>query len=142
MSPGTDWREAFAGYLRRLRAVLRSHPNVLPAIATRPVTSAHMLATPDTVVARLTTEGFSGADAIDMINCMGTYTIGHALAEVGQPVGGESEDPHSIWSAMSPEEFPHLVAIFSDGYKYSADAQYELGLTAMLDGMAVRLATR
>jgi TetR/AcrR family tetracycline transcriptional repressor len=94
------------------------------------------------LVARLTVEGFSGADAIDMINCMGTYTIGHVLAEVGQPVGGESEDPHSIWSAMSPEEFPHLVAIFSDGYQYSTDAQYELGLTAMLDGLAVRLATR
>jgi hypothetical protein len=120
--------------MRRMRAAIRRHPNALPVLSTRPAYMPSMLHFGDRAVAALERAGFSGATALDLINCLGTFTIGHVLAEVGEPVGGATATPEELAVTLAGGSFPNLVKVFAAGYEYRPDEQYELGLRAMLDG--------
>lgn len=100
-----------------LRAAIRRHPNALPVLSTRPARVPAMLGYGEHALGLLTAAGFTTHQAVDIVNCLGTFTIGHVLAEVGEPVGG---------ATATDEELASLVS----------DAQYELGLRAMRDGFA------
>src|SRR5262249_890038 len=58
------WRDQISTYMRRLRDVLRHHPNVLPAIATRPAYTPSVLALGDRALGVLQEVGFSGRAAL------------------------------------------------------------------------------
>lgn len=79
----------------------------------------------------------STPDALDVINCAATFTIGHVLAEEGEPFGGQETPVEESLATMTPETHPHLTKAFHGGYA-NADRQYELGLRSMLDGFEAR----
>jgi TetR/AcrR family tetracycline transcriptional repressor len=136
-----DWRAQSTVFLHRLRETLLRHPNALPIISTRPAYVAPMMRFAERILTVFDAAGFTGAEAIDMVNCLATFTIGHALAQVGEPVGGDTADAEEVVAMIAGGEYPHLRKVFEDGYAYRLDAQYELGLRAMLDGFeAVRQA--
>lgn len=132
------WRTKVEWFMRQLRAVLRRHPHALSIVSTRPATTPALLAVLDRGLGALTADGLSAQDAIDLINCAATFTIGHVLAEVGEPVGGETAAPEEVVAGLSAETHPHLLKAFTEGYEYRPDDQYELGLRAMLDGFEAR----
>lgn len=134
LDAAAPWREQLATYMRRMRAAIRRHPNALPVLSTRPAYMPSMLHFGDRAVGVLERAGFSGATALDLINCLGTFTVGHVLAEVGEPVGGATATPEELAATLTGGSFPRLAAVFEAGYEYRPDAQYELGLRAMLDG--------
>jgi AcrR family transcriptional regulator len=130
------WQEQVGLLLRRLRAAVRRHPNALPALSTRPAYMPKMLEFGEYALGLLEDAGFTAQLAIDMVNCLGTFTIGHVLAEVGEPVGGATATPAEVAESVAEGPFPHLAKAFADGYEYRPDEQYELGLRALLDGFA------
>ena len=138
--PDRSWRDELGMFMRAMRAVLRRHPNALPVISTRPAYSPTMMRVGEVAMQRLTAAGFSTAEALDVTNCLGVFTIGHALAEVGEPVGGAHATPEDMRARLSATEHPNLIKIFAEGYEYQPDRQYESGLTALLDGFELRLA--
>jgi AcrR family transcriptional regulator len=135
LSPSGDWREYLAGSARRMRDVLRSHPKTLPIIATRPAYAPPILATADRSLRLLQRAGLPPATALDMISCLRAYTVGHVLAERGEPVGGPTIASEDAATAMAA--YPHLTTAIATGYR--PDEQYERGLHALLDGFARQL---
>jgi len=138
MAPEGTWPEMTATFMRRMREVLRRHPHALPIVSTRPATTPALVGVLDRALGRLVAAGLDPADAIDMTNCLATYTVGFTIAEVGEPVGGATADPDAVLAEVDPATVPHLAAAFADGYEYRPDEQFELGLGAMLDGFAAR----
>jgi TetR/AcrR family transcriptional regulator, tetracycline repressor protein len=109
-----DWRGLLGGMAHALRASLLQHPNVVSLFATRPVRVPEALATIGRVVTALQEAGFS-LDAARKANIVvGVFTIGHVLGEVH---GGPSPE-------MGVEDGPGI-------------AEFEFGLTALLEGLAV-----
>ena len=72
------------------------------------------------------------SQAADQLNALVNYTVGHVLAEAGEPVGGEADQmSHQM---VLPASFPHLAAVFNSGWRYDADRQYDDALRAMVYG--------
>jgi hypothetical protein len=88
------------------------------------------------VVARLARAGARPVDALAMMNCLGTFAIGHLLADVGEPLGGPEAPPPDV-TTLIPEAIPTLVAAMADGWKFDADRTYEQGLRAMITGFGL-----
>jgi TetR/AcrR family tetracycline transcriptional repressor len=133
------WREQVTAFLHALRAAVRRHPRALAVLSTRPAYVPAMLGFAEHVIGLLTGAGFTTQQAIDMVNCFGTFTIGHALAEVGEPFGGATATDEELTAMVGA--YPRLAAALA-GYEYRPDEQYELGLQAMLDGFARLLEIR
>jgi AcrR family transcriptional regulator len=133
-----DWRAQLHGFMTRLRAALRRHPNALPVVATRPAYVPALFEFGEHALGAALAAGFDAREVLDMVNCLAMYTIGHALAEVGEPVGGETMTAEDVGAMFTQVAYPNLAKAFADGYDYRPDDQYELGLTAMLDGFAAR----
>ena len=131
------WDAAIATYIRAMRAAMRAHPHALVLIATRPVNTAPVLVLVEVLVARLASAGANPTDALAMVNCFGTYTIGHLLADVGAPVGGP-EGPAPDAANLDTSAIPTLVAAFEAGWVFDADAQFDLGLRAMIAGFGAQ----
>ena len=136
--PGQPWREAMVGYLSAMRAALRRHPGALPAIATRPINAPAVLPLVELLLARLVRAGAAPTAAMDALNCLGVFTIGHALGEVGEPVGGLNAPP-SDPGDLEIEGLATMTAVFTAGYVYDPDREYDLGVRSMLDGIGARL---
>jgi TetR/AcrR family transcriptional regulator, tetracycline repressor protein len=128
------WPEQAAAVMRRFRAALRAHPKAVPIVGTRPAVTPAMLDLLERALHMLTSAGLPDAAAIDLMNCLAAFTIGHVLAEVGEPVGGDEIAPASVYTALSADSHPHLVAAFTGGYGYDPDGQFEHGLTALING--------
>ncbi len=127
------WPQLAAGSMRALRQALRRHPNALPILATRPPAHGTTYGLVERALELLVKAGFTASRALDTITCLSVYTIGHVLAEVGRPVGGETTAT-SLGEGESDTAFPLLAAAFNAGYR--PDEQYELGLKAMLAGLS------
>ncbi|ASR35225.1 hypothetical protein BAY61_09745 [Prauserella marina] len=132
-----SWREQLTGMMRRLRAVLREHPNTVPIVGTRPVHTPRMLAASDAALARLHRAGLPPTHSLLLFHNVRAYTIGHVLAEVGTPVGGPSRAGNDLPSALG-SGYPDLTAAAKGGYH--PDEHYESGLRALLDGYERMLA--
>jgi len=139
--PALPWTEQAAAAMRAFRAALREHPRAVPIVGTRPAVTPSMLDMLDRSLGLLTGAGLGSTEAIDLMNCLAAYTIGHVLAEVGEPVGGEGTPPEAVYAALTPQTHPHLVEAFMNGYGYRPDEQYEAGLTALIAGWSAMAGT-
>ncbi|MEZ5085056.1 MAG: hypothetical protein R2722_01975 [Tessaracoccus sp.] len=50
-----------------------------------------------------------------MLNALVNYTVGHVLAESGDPVDGTTRTTALL---VSPLHFPNLAAVFNSGWQY------------------------
>ncbi len=135
------WKEAMTEYLQAARATLRRHPAALPAMATRPVNTQAVLELIEQPVACMVKAGAKPAAALEAMNVLFAFTIGHALAEVGEPVGGPDNPGFDIES-LDLTALPTLVMAFEGGYAYDPEAHYAVGLEAMLTGLGAHLGLR
>jgi AcrR family transcriptional regulator len=133
-SPAGAWPDQLAAAMRSFRAALRRHPKAIPVVGTRPANTPHVIEITEAGVALLGAVGVPVQDALDVLSCLIVFTIGHALAEVGQPVGGDDTT-----QADREAQVERLSRSVLADYDYRPDAQFELGLRAMLDGLTARL---
>jgi TetR/AcrR family transcriptional regulator, tetracycline repressor protein len=115
------------------RAFIR-HPRVLPLVATRPAATAEMAPLIEGFLRDLDAAGVSDDRALDVIMCITVFVIGHALAQVGEPHGGASEQGH-VALVKAAKRFPRLAAAIAANLEYDPDAQFQLGIVALVDGL-------
>ncbi|MCP2291488.1 TetR/AcrR family transcriptional regulator [Nocardia amikacinitolerans] len=130
-----DWRELLRAYARRLRSTLRRHPNAVPVFATRPVRSPAAIETGNWMIERLQGTGFEPGHARQLTQCLRDYVIGHIL---GQAVAA-MRDGDAIRRGRK-SGVPENVTLVRSGAAAGGD-HFEVGVEAMLDGFARRLAT-
>ncbi len=134
--------------MRGYRDVLRAHPHALPVLSTHPPSTPTMLRQEEAVLAMLCEAGFSAVEAFHVLTNLGAHVVGIVLAEVGVQPGGTPDPTEAEITAqierMSPEQYPTLMAIFSDRAAFDRarefDAAFELGLDLFIAGMTARLA--
>ncbi|MFD2473175.1 TetR/AcrR family transcriptional regulator [Amycolatopsis silviterrae] len=85
LEPQPSWPEAATGFARAYRAMLLSHPNAVPLLATHPVDVGAVTPLLAGVLDRFAADGIAQDTALIALQSIGVYTLGHALAQVGSP---------------------------------------------------------
>jgi AcrR family transcriptional regulator len=122
-----DWRSRLRAYAESLRTTLLAHPALLPVIA-RPAVTPATLDAVEAMLRVLAAAGFSLARALDTLNALTVFVIGHASAEaaigtVGPPAG------------LSPERHPLLVSAVSAGAGSDDHERFRYAVDALLAGL-------
>ncbi|MER7439819.1 TetR/AcrR family transcriptional regulator C-terminal domain-containing protein [Micromonospora avicenniae] len=129
------WMRQFA---HALRAALLAHPGVLPLAATRPVNSPDALRMSERWLAAMRAAGLSLGLAMDVVNVLATFTIGHTLAEVGRTPGHEGSEPNLDQHAdgLDPHEFPNLSEVIRTRAGLDFDQRFGQAVDILLGGYA------
>lgn len=129
---GIAWPEAIRRLAHRLRSVLIEHREMLPVVATRPVASPEALRVLERGLVLLRGQGLGLAEAMDVLNAVSTFVIGHTLAEVGQTPGhqdAESDPPGT-------EGFPNVAEAFATGAGLDFESRFTRTVDMIIDGYA------
>jgi AcrR family transcriptional regulator len=135
--PDDDWRAALRGYAHRLRAALLAHPGVLPLAVSRPASTPASLRIVERVLGALCTAGFPLGAALDLVNALSVFVLGHAAAEVGVPPGAPGGP-----AGLDPAQFPLLTRAVSTGDGVDDATRFAAAVDALLDGFALHQGLR
>jgi TetR/AcrR family tetracycline transcriptional repressor len=133
--PGAGWQSLVWDGCHRMRTVLRRHPHTVPLLGTRPVLTPRMLAFSDRLIGQLVDTGLTAAAALNVLACARAFTIGYLLIEVGVPAGPPIDAAEDAAEVMA--DYPSLATAMAQGY--DPDRQFDLGLRALVDGLAASL---
>lgn len=129
------WRAALAMWARSYRAALAAHPNVVPALAQGTGRRPAQLRIADAVFGGLVDAGWPRREATSIGALMRSLVIGSAL---GSFAGSFPADA-SVYAGV----YPHLdqAHLLAEHQREIDERAFEVGLTAVLDGLELRLAT-
>lgn len=127
-------RDAILAVAHAMRAAFLRHARALPLLATRPAATAGMAPLVERFLILIDAAGVPAARGLDMVTTITVFTIGHALAQAAEPVGGASEGGLSALLA-EPETYPHLARAAEALAGYDPDRQYRQGIVALVDGL-------
>jgi hypothetical protein len=101
--------------------MLLRHPRAVPLLATHPVDQALGLALLRPVLDGFDAAGESREDALTVVQSVGVFVLGHALAQVGAPPGSDASGPLGEAPVSDPDPAYY-------------DAWLDAGLRAMVRG--------
>ena len=128
------WPEAVRTVATRFRDVLLAHPGVLGAVATRPVNSPGAVRILEAGLAVMTSQGVPLALAMDTLNSVMMFVVGHTLAEAGQTPGHEGTEPGP--PAPDPAEYPNFAEAVRTGAGLDFAVRFHRTLDILIDGYA------
>jgi AcrR family transcriptional regulator len=136
--PTGDWAPWMRQFAHGLRRALLAHPGVLPLAGTRPVNSPDALRTTERWLAALRAAGLPPARAMDLVNVIATFTIGHTLAEAGQTPGHEGTEPDLDQQAgdLDPAAFPNLTEVLATRAGLDFESRFTEAVDILLAGYA------
>ncbi|MCX4748101.1 TetR/AcrR family transcriptional regulator C-terminal domain-containing protein [Kitasatospora sp. NBC_01287] len=135
-APGADWTPWARAFATGLRRELLRHPGVLPLVATHPLSSPADLDLLEGWLAALTAAGLPLGRALDLLNTLAVFVVGHALAEVGR-TPGETEDAPDLDSVpLDPARYPLLAQVAATRAGLDFDARFERAVDILLAGYA------
>jgi TetR/AcrR family transcriptional regulator, tetracycline repressor protein len=141
-----SWREVTTDMARALRRAFEAHPNAAMLFATRPARSQRSAEHVDGVLGRLVESGFGLSIAVYLIDTVSAFTVGHCLAAFGQSVASTSRSDSEGVASQSPSSADPGLPCFRQLAKtkgaHDFDAEFVVGLVAILDGFACRYAKR
>ncbi|MEV4438141.1 TetR/AcrR family transcriptional regulator C-terminal domain-containing protein [Streptomyces sp. NPDC049577] len=137
--PGADWREMLRTYADTLRATLLRHPGVLPLATTRTAVTPATLDAVERGLAALTAAGFPLGTAIDALNTLSVFVVGHAAAEAGHAAGNggapASRPGSPAWPAeLDTTRYPLVAEAARTGAGTDDEARFRFGVGALLAG--------
>lgn len=132
--PGPEHLMPVLVLCRALRGTLRSHPAVVPLVATRPVVTPAQLDLVEEMLGRLGARAAGAADAMRLLDCAVAYVVGKVAGEVRMPTGGEPGRPEQVWRSLDAQRRPRLASAMTGGYGWDPDGEFEQGLAALLRG--------
>jgi AcrR family transcriptional regulator len=133
---GTRWQEAVRQMGRVLRATLLAHPGMLTVLATRPVNTPGAFALLESGLAVLRGQGVPLGRAMDIVNTVSTFVIGHTLAEAGRTPGHEGTEPDTAALAPDPADYPNFAEALATGAGLDFEARFGQVLDILIAGFA------
>lgn len=129
----SSWDVALERWARSYLRAFAAHPNLIRLLATTSIRDRSTYAMYDSIVAGLERGGWPEGQVIAVIRTVEAHVLGSALDIVapGDMLDQTSVDPHfsHVRSALDPR----------NATAYGATAAFELGLTALIDGLRLRL---
>lgn len=144
-----DWQAQLRRIAHDLRLLALRHPNVVPLLVTRPLSTPLGLRPLGTlrpleqILSLLIDAGFSPADALHVYRAYYGYLYGHILNELQEFVVDPDENEALLrlgLHRLPPKEFPRLRALGPVLVDYDGMAELDEGITILLSGLAARLA--
>ncbi|MEH3090407.1 MAG: TetR/AcrR family transcriptional regulator [Microbacterium arborescens] len=139
-----DWRQYATSLMNGIRSSLERHPNVIPVVATHPITSAPALAWADRALGRIIDAGAPVTAGLgDLVNTLVMLTVASALGEYSPPAGSDAEtgssrrsSPRSAEPSTAPggPALPNLARLAEAGWRPDPRRQFERALDAVLAG--------
>lgn len=126
------WRARAEAAARGLREALRRHPRLALLFASRPAVAPASLALFDAVLGVLEEAGLSRGDALRGVHALLAYVVGSCLWH-----GAIDRGPTAEAVAGHPRVAAAFSLLLEEGW--DQDAEFELGLAALLDGLAARV---
>jgi AcrR family transcriptional regulator len=134
---GDDWRGACFRFATALRDVAVAQPATFALLGLQPFDSPSSLRPVERLLGVLVSAGFGPATALAIYRATVSYARGYALAEsTGFTVDAARTEGRRRLAALPPAEFPILAGKARELAELDADAAYELGLRALLGGLA------
>ena len=133
---GTEWREACRSFGTALRDLAVARPATFQLLGLQPLDTPTSLRAVERLVHVLVTAGFSPARALGVYRATVSYARGYGLAEAtGFTVDAAKAQGRRRLAGLSKAEFPILAGRAPELAELDADTGFELGLSALLDGL-------
>ncbi|MFF5792385.1 TetR/AcrR family transcriptional regulator [Paeniglutamicibacter sp. NPDC012692] len=127
------WRDALLAWAREYLKAFARHPKIIAVMATTAISDPATLAAYEQVVASLARGGWRRGEAVAVMRAVEAYVLGSALDIVA---------PDTLLNRDSiPAELTELRENLDprDAESWSAQAAFELGIHALLDGLVSTL---
>jgi AcrR family transcriptional regulator len=138
LADGLSWDRTLRRYAETLHATLLGHPGVLPLFFTRPAVTPQTLRAVENGLRALTGAGFPLVRALDMINILSIFVVGHAMAEAGTAELNRRGDPGSAHALaqLDASDLPLVTEAARLTEGVDGGSRFLLGLDALLYGFA------
>jgi AcrR family transcriptional regulator len=135
--PGGDWREACRGFATALRDLAVARPATFQLLGLQPFDTPTSLRPVEELLQVLVAAGFTPGTALGVYRAIVSYARGYALAEAtGFTVDAAHPAGRRRLRALPSGAFPVLAGRAKELAELDADTGYELGLNALLAGLA------
>jgi len=138
----TEWSERLARIHRSQRAVLVSHPNLLPVAIMRPFNTPEAVRVTDTVLATMLGAGFDEESALYGFQTLRAYVVGHALSEtvglLADPPSWENRERMTV-QEFGDHNFRNVLRVVPQAAVADNEKSFIVGLESILDGLRDRL---
>ena len=131
-----EWAHDFRAAAHAARATLLAHPHLIPLLGTRPPVTQPAFTLWESLTSILLDADLSEEQAADGTDCLGRLLIGHALAEAGQPpggdVGGGEEEHRQAQAALTAARYPALSRVRQANIVHDPGRIFELALDGLI----------
>jgi len=143
-----DWKAQLRVLAHDLRRLALQHPNVVPLLVTRPLSTPLGLRPLGTlrpleqILALLVAAGFEPADALHVYRAYYGFLYGHILNELQEYVVDPEENEVLLrlgLHRLPAKEFPRLRALAPALAEYDGGTELDQGLTILLSGLEAQL---
>ena len=143
-----DWQAQLRRIAHDLRLLALRHPNVVPLLVTRPLSTPLGLRPLGTlrpleqILSLLIDAGFSPADALHVYRAYYGFLYGHILNELQEYIVDPDENEALLrlgLHRLPVKDFPRLRSLAPVLIDYDGMAELDEGLTILLSGLAARL---
>jgi len=143
-----DWKAQLRRIAHDLRLLALRHPNVVPLLVTRPLSTPLGLRPLGTVrpleqiLALLSDAGFAPADALHVYRAYYGFLYGHILNELQEYIVDPEENEALLrlgLHRLPAKDFPRLRALAPVLADYDGEAELDQGITILLSGLETHL---
>lgn len=143
-----DWRAQLRRIAHDLRLLALRHPNIVPLLVTRPLSTPLGLRPLGTlrpleqILALLIDAGFAAEDALHVYRAYYGFLYGHILNELQEFVVDPDENEALLrlgLHRLPVKDFPRLRALAPVLADYDGAAELDQGIDILLSGLAARL---
>jgi AcrR family transcriptional regulator len=147
-SEDPDWKQQLRSIAHNLRLLALQHPNVVPLLVTRPLSTPLGLRPLGTlrpleqILSLLIGAGFNPAGALHVYRAYYGFLYGHILNELQEYVVDPEENEALLrlgLHRLPAKEFPRLRALAPDLSEYDGERELDQGLTILLSGLEAQL---
>ena len=144
-----DWQAQLRRIAHDLRLLALRHPNVVPLLVTRPLSTPLGLRPLGTlrpleqILGLLIEAGFAPNDALHVYRAYYGFLYGHILNELQELIVDPEENEALLrlgLHRLPPREFQHLRELAPVLADYDGEAELDQGISILLTGLAERLA--
>jgi AcrR family transcriptional regulator len=143
-----DWKAQLRILAHDLRRLALQHPNVVPLLVTRPLSTPlgmrplGTLRPLEQILSLLVQAGFEPTDALHVYRAYYGFLYGHILNELQEYVVDPEENEVLLrlgLHRLPAKEFPRLRALAPVLAEYDGDAELDQGLGILLSGLEAQL---
>lgn len=143
-----DWKAQLRRIAHDLRLLALRHPNVIPLLVTRPLSTPLGLRPLGTVrpleqiLALLIDAGFAPTDALHVYRAYYGFLYGHILNELQEYIVDPEENEALLrlgLHRLPAKDFPRLRALAPVLANYNGEAELDQGITILLSGLETQL---